>query len=115
MTRVKLYLDENVPEAIATALRLRGYDVATTKEAGKKAASDFDQLRYASSQKRVLFTFNVADFAELHDEFLHENHHHGGIILSRQMPVGTIVKRLLKLLSRLTPAALENNILWLNE
>jgi predicted nuclease of predicted toxin-antitoxin system len=115
MMRVKLYLDENVPEAIATALRLRGYDVTTTKEAGKKAASDSDQLRYATSQKRVLFTFNVADFAKLHDEFLNDKYRHSGIIISRQLPIGTVVKRLLKMLSRLSSTAIENNIFWLSE
>jgi len=113
MMQMKLYLDENVPEAIAAALHLRGYDVSTTKDAGKKAASDRDQLRYASLQKRVLFTFNVPDFAELHNEFLREGQHHSGIILSKQLPVSVIVKRLLKLLSLLTSEDIENNILWL--
>lgn len=28
---IKLYLDEDVPEAVAKALRLRGYDVVTVK------------------------------------------------------------------------------------
>lgn len=36
---MRLYLDEDVHEDIAKALRLRGYDVKTTKEA------DIDQLR----------------------------------------------------------------------
>lgn len=115
MMPAKLYLDENVPEAIAAALRLRGYDVITTKDAGRKAASDLDQLRYSSLQKRVLFTFNVADFAVLHDEFTAKGHDHSGIILSRQMPVGIIVKRLLKLLSRLTIIEIENSVIWLGE
>ena len=45
----RLYLDENVPEAVAAALRLRGYDVLTVKDAGRKGLSDVDQLKYASS------------------------------------------------------------------
>jgi hypothetical protein len=28
---IKLYLDEDVPEAVAMSLRLRGYDVITVK------------------------------------------------------------------------------------
>lgn len=113
--RLKLYFDENVPEAIAAAVRLRGYDVATVKDAEKKAASDLDQLRHASLQKRVLFTFNVADFVKLHEEFVVLGRRHSGILLSKQLPVGIVVKRLLKLLARLHPDEIENNILWLSE
>jgi predicted nuclease of predicted toxin-antitoxin system len=115
MMHVKLYLDENVPEAIAAAIRLRGYDVTTVKDAERKAASDLDQLRYASLQKRVLFTFNVADFVKLHEEFLSSGRRHSGILLSKQLPVGIIVKRLLKLLSRLRADEIENNIIWLRD
>ncbi len=113
--RLKLYFDENVPEAIATAVRLRGYDVTTVRDAERKAFSDLDQLRYASLQKRVLFTFNVADFVKLHDEFTATGRHHSGILLSKQLPIGIVVKRLLKLLSRLHVEEIENNIIWLND
>ena len=115
MMLVKLYFDENIPEAIAAAVRLRGYDVTTVRDAERKAASDLDQLRYASLQKRVLFTFNVADFVKLHDEFVATGRHHGGILLSKQLAVGIIVKRLLNLLSRLHLDEIENNIIWLND
>ena len=47
---VKLYLDEDVHEDIAMALRLRGYDVKTTKEAGNKGLSDIEQIKYATSE-----------------------------------------------------------------
>jgi len=115
MMQIKLYFDENVPDAIAVAVRLRGYDVTTVRDAERKAASDIDQLRYASLQKRVLFTFNVADFVKLHDEFVANGRHHSGILLSKQLPVGIVVKRLLKLLSRLPVDEIENNIIWLND
>ncbi len=49
---IKLYLDENVPEAVSTALRLRGYDVLTVKDVGRKGLSDPEQLKYAYSQDR---------------------------------------------------------------
>jgi predicted nuclease of predicted toxin-antitoxin system len=52
---IKLYLDENVPEAVSTALRLRGYDVLTVRDAGRKGLSDVEQLKYAFSQGRVIF------------------------------------------------------------
>ena len=34
MTR--LFLDEDVPEAVAVSLKLRGYDVVTTRQAGRR-------------------------------------------------------------------------------
>jgi len=112
---VKLYLDENVPVAVSTALRLRGYDVLTVRDVGRKGLSDFEQLKYASSQNRVIFTFNVADFYRLHSEFMRKGLHHAGIILSRQLPIGTNVKGLLKLLSEVRQEKLSDNIIWLSD
>ena len=112
---IKLYLDENVPVALSTALRLRGYDVLTVRDVSQKGLSDLDQLKYASSQNRVIFTFNVADFHKTHSEFIKEGLDHAGIILSRQLPIGTIVKALLKLLSDIKPERLRNNIVWLSD
>lgn len=112
---IKLYLDENVPEAVSTALRLRGYDVLTVKDVGRKGLSDPEQLKYAYSQDRVIFTFNVADFYKIHSEFMKEDLDHAGIILSRQLPIGTIVKALLRLLSDIRHEKVRDNILWLSD
>ena len=111
---IKLYLDEDVPEAIAKALRLRGYDVTTVREAGRKALTDIDQLNYASSENRVIFSFNVADFNKIHTDFIKKGLSHSGIILSKQLPIGAIVKALLKLLSDITSEKAKNNIFWLS-
>jgi predicted nuclease of predicted toxin-antitoxin system len=67
---IKLYLDEDVPEAVAIALRLRGYDVLTVKEVGRKGSTDIEQLQYASSQKRIILTHNIADFCKIHSNFI---------------------------------------------
>jgi len=112
---LKLFLDEDVPEAIATALKLRGYDVTTVKEAGRKGMADIDQLKYASSEKRVLLSFNIADFYKIHSEFIRNGLNHSGIILSKQLSIGTIIKALLKLLSAITPEKIRNNVIWLSD
>src|SRR3989304_9373140 len=112
---IKLYLDENVPEAVSTALRLRGYDILTVKDVGQKGLSDPEQLKNAYSQNRVIFTFNVADFNKIHSEFMKEGLDHAGIILSRQLPIGTIVKALLKMLSVIKHEKVRNNIHWLSD
>ena len=112
---VKLYLDEDVHEDIAIALRLRGYDVKTTKEAGNKGLSDIEQIKYATSENRVIISFNVADFHKLHSEFIKKGIEHSGIILSKQLPIGTIIKALLRLLSDIKSENFRNNMLWLRE
>lgn len=111
---IKLYLDEDVHEDIAMALRLRGYDIKTTKEAGNKGISDIEQLIYAAKKDRVIISFNIADFNKLHLEFIKKGIEHSGIILSKQLPVGIIVKALLKLLSKIENERLRNNIIWLS-
>jgi predicted nuclease of predicted toxin-antitoxin system len=112
---LKLYLDEDVPEAIATALRLRGYDVVTVKEAGRKGLSDEEQLLYATSDVRGLFSHNIADFCRIHVDFLEHGREHYGIILSKQLPIGVIVKALLKLLANISPEHFHNKVIWLSD
>lgn len=112
---IELYLDENVPEAIAMGLRLRGYDVTTVRETDKKGLSDTEQLKFASSENRVIFTFNIADFYKIHSEFIEKGLEHCGIILSRQLSIGTIVKALSKLVSTMNYKKSRNNIIWLSD
>jgi len=40
MSQVKLYLDEDVNENLATQLRREGFDIITTTEAGNKGKDD---------------------------------------------------------------------------
>jgi predicted nuclease of predicted toxin-antitoxin system len=112
---IKLYLDEDVPEAVAISLRLRGYDVSTTREANLKGLKDVDQLEYALFNGRVLITHNIADFIKIHKEFAKKGKKHNGIVLSKQLPIGQIVKGLLKLLSNLSPDKIRNNVIWLSD
>lgn len=112
---IKLYLDEDVPEAVAMSLRLRGYDVITVKETGKKGLTDIEQFKYASSQNRVIFTHNIADFNKIHSDFIKKEIDHSGITFSKQLPIGVIVKALLKLFSNLNYEKVKNNIIWLSD
>lgn len=111
---IKLYLDEDVPEAVAVALRLRGYDVTTVSESGRKGLTDVEQIKYASSEDRTLFTHNIADFCKTHSDFTKRRHEHSGIILSKQLPIGIIIKALLRLLSNLNYEKVRNNVIWLS-
>ncbi len=55
---IRLYLDEDVDVALATALRQRGIDVLTTQEAGTLGLPDEDQFAFATQAGRVFFTHN---------------------------------------------------------
>ena len=54
--KLRYHLDENVPNAIANGLRLRGLDVTTSKDAGLLAATDDEQIEWAKQQHRAIFT-----------------------------------------------------------
>jgi hypothetical protein len=97
---IRLCLDEDtISRALIRALRSRSVGVLTAKEAGLIQVPDERHLEYATSLNRTVFTFNTRDFARLHWEYLSTGRHHSGIIVSDQLEVGVIVRRLLKLLA----------------
>ena len=108
---IKLYLDEDtINRRLINALRSRGIDVLTAKEAEKIQVSDHDHLIYAASLGRTVFTFNTRDFVKLHKEYLSRGRHHAGIIVSGQVQVAVILRRLLRLLNTRSAADMRD---WL--
>jgi hypothetical protein len=96
---IRLYLDEDtINRALIKALQARDIDILTAKEAQLIQVADEHHLEYATSLNRTVFTFNARDFAKLHTEYLSAKRRHAGIIISAQLPVGVILRRLLKLL-----------------
>lgn len=86
---VRLYLDEDVPVQIAPPLRHAGFDVLTTREAGRLRTEDPDQLAFAARERRVLVTFNRDDFVRFTKQFAAEGAPHAGVlILSRSFARG---------------------------
>ncbi len=96
--KTQLFLDEDVHSGLAHALRKRGYDVINAQELDRKGRSDFDQLFFAIEQERCLFTFNVKDFVNLHNQYATSQQEHWGIIVSKQLPFRETMSRLLNLL-----------------
>lgn len=76
---IKLYSNENFPLKVVELLRQKGYDVLTTKDAGKSGIGipDEDVLAFAIQEDRTLITINRKDFIRLHKQ----NPHHTGIIV----------------------------------
>ena len=77
------------------ALRRREMDVLTTAEAGNNGLLDPEQLAFAAGAGRVLYTFNVGDYAQLHAE----GRTHAGLILVPQQraEIGVQLRALLSL------------------
>lgn len=108
--KIKFHLDENVSNAIANSLRMRGIDVTTSPEQGLIGASDQQQLAYALSQQRVIFTFDD-DFLSLASTGIE----HGGIIYTHQkrQSIGKIIGDLVLIWECLEPKYMYNNIEFL--
>ena len=97
--RIKLYLDEDAQRTdLIQALRARQIDVVTVSEAYLLGQTDEVQLRHATEQDRVIFTFNRGDFFRLHTEWLSHGQHHAGIIVSDQIGTSIVMRRLLRLI-----------------
>jgi hypothetical protein len=94
MAAIRYFTDEDVYGAVATALRRAGVDACATPEVGRRGQSDESQLEWASAQGRVLVTFNVAHFADLHATRLRQGRRHTGVVVSSQRPIGDMVRRL---------------------
>ncbi len=112
--RIRLYLDEDVPFSFAEALINRGVDVITTQQAHNDKKSDAEQLLYAAKQKRTVFTHNKRDFRLLHNEYFATGKEHAGIILSDQLPTGTMLKRFMKLWFSLDAEDMKNRVEFLS-
>ena len=68
---------------------------ASTQEAVNRGTLDADQLIFATSQSRVILTFNVKDYVLLAQEYAATARPHGGIIVSDHFPFRELLKRTL--------------------
>ncbi len=65
----RVYFDRHIMRRPAIDLSDRGFDVLTTEEAGNDTVSDEQQLTFATAERRAILTFNICDFATLHDRW----------------------------------------------
>jgi predicted nuclease of predicted toxin-antitoxin system len=108
--KIRFHLDENVSNAIAEGLRRRGIDVTTTSEAKLIAASDREQLAFALSENRVIFTHDD-DFVVLHQSGVV----HSGITYCDQnrRSIGEILMSLILIWEIIEPEEMKNQLEFL--
>jgi hypothetical protein len=114
---IRFYLDEDTMDAdLVHALRIRGVDVTTALEQGMIRRADSEHLELATSQRRVLYSFNVGDYQRLHSEYLSQGKHHSGIIVAQQQRygLGEQMRRLLRIIARLSVEEMEGNFMFLS-
>ena len=113
------YLDEDaMKRKLIQAMRLRGLDVLSASEAGMIHRLDEAQLAYAAQHNRVLYSFNVAHFCQIHSEWLSVGKSHSGILLGHQQrrySVGTQLRGLLRLASQCSAEETHNRLEFLND
>lgn len=105
--KVRFYLDENVPVAIAEQLHRRGIDAITARDLGLLGESDINHLKRASAEGRVLCTHD-ADYLEM----AFAGVEHVGIIFGQQDQhgVGEWVRFLELVHGVCTPEELKNQL-----
>lgn len=116
MSEVRLYVDEDAAEhADIQGLRARGIDVLTTIEANRCETDDEEQLAFAHAQSRAIYTFNVADFARLHQQYLQQSQRHAGIIVipEQHYSIGEKIRRLAQLVRTVSAEEMENRMEFL--
>ncbi len=111
--KLRLFFDEDVHTALAIALRKRGYDAVHALEEKRLGLPDEFQLTFATVEDRCLVTFNVGDFVRLHNRWVVEGREHAGIIVSKQLPVGGSLRRLLALLQKKDAESMRGQICFL--
>jgi hypothetical protein len=111
-----LYFDEDsARHSLVRELRIRGAEVMTPLEAQMERKTDAEQLEWAARNARVMYSFNRGDFYRLHTVWLQQGQSHAGIILSRQdLSVGEQMRRLLRLVNRLSAEEMVNRIEFLS-
>jgi uncharacterized protein DUF5615 len=114
--KIRLYLEEDsMSHALVRGLRARGVDVITALEEGMIERGDQEHLEYAAKLQRVLYSFNVADFYNIHSRYLSDDREHAGLILARQQQftVGEQLRRLLRLIAKVPADQIKNRVEFL--
>ena len=113
---IRLYLDEDSSDLdLLKALRMRGVQVVSAVESGMRGQSDAEQLNWAVSHGRAIYSSNRGDFYRLHSERMRSGQRHAGIILIPQQrySIGEQTHRLLRLIKTLTAEDMENRLEFL--
>lgn len=112
---VALYTDADVTPKLARLLRERDFDAISAHEVDNAELADSEHLAYATSQGRAILTYNSKDYASLFDQYWWAGREHYGIIVSEQLPIGELLRRVLRFLNTVSADEMRNNYKNLGE
>ena len=117
MSEIRLYIDEDsMDQALIRALQARNIDVITVLDTQTEGQLDEEQLKLATSQKRVLYSHNIADFCRIHSEFIAQGKTHSGIaLLSQDYSVGQQLRVILELIFTNSAEDMQNQLIFLSQ
>ena len=110
---IEIYLDENVHVLIAKIIQSHGFKAVTTQDVGRKGASDFAQLQYASEQGYAILTHDRTDFEELAAEYFASGTNHCGIVIVADNSPQAIARRMISILNDFTADEMTNQIIYI--
>jgi hypothetical protein len=111
-----LYCDENVQDRVLLQLLRRSeVNCLTSNEADKGAASDQEQLAFATRSSRTILTFDRVDYQRLHGDWMRAGRSHQGIIIVTSAYVSTVdlYSQLMRLQAERSAHDMANAILFI--
>jgi len=107
---IRFYFDQHYPKPVARALGQRGIDALTAQEAGRCGLPDPNQLQFATSQDRVMVTFDP-DYLALQSSGVQ----HAGIAWSPMLKysIGQLIFMLVLLHAVLDRDTMKNHVEYL--
>jgi hypothetical protein len=113
---VPLYMDhDSGNKALVLALQNAGVDVLTTEAAGNRRLDDAQQLAFATSAGRIIYTGNRRDFARLNAQWARSNREHAGIVTRTRarVPFRLEFDSLIRLCMESVPSDVRNLIFYI--
>lgn len=107
------YLDEDVDVDLVPALRKKGYEAYSVRDIGRRTLDDEEQLQFSADRGWTLVTHNANDFKELHVTWLRQEKNHAGIIISKRVEIGRMLRALLNLLDQVSADEAKNQLFYL--
>jgi hypothetical protein len=108
------YLDEDVDVDLVPALHQQDYEAYTVRDVGRRGLSDEEQLRFATERGWTIVTHNVNDFKRLHSKWMQQGKAHAGIIVSKRLEIGRMLRTLLNLLNQVSAEEAKNQLFYLS-
>ena len=112
---IDLYLDADVQKDLVDLLRAEGFDAISALDLGHDEWDDSEQLDYAAANRRAILTYNTRHYVPLAQEYARARREHHGVIVSEQLGIGELLRRILRLLDRVTRDEMKNTLRYLSE